>query len=142
MILILLLTSFSVHALQEGSRDVTAYPTIVFLNPDGIEVGMAWEVDGTTYWTINGTSGAHCSCAGRDCVPSPTPTEDPTGTPTEPTPTDTPGPTPTPKPKCNRGIGNLSEDCDPGNSYGQGRGRGRPAGEDRVEGDGAPPSNK
>ena len=51
----------------------------------------------------------------------------------EPTPEPTPDPDPTPKPACNRGIGNDSEGCDPGNSYEQGRGQGRDAGEDRNE---------
>lgn len=40
---------------------------------------------------------------------------------------------PTEKPKCNRGVGNGSENCDPGNSSGQGDGKGRRAGEDRDE---------
>jgi len=33
-----------------------------------------------------------------------------------PEPTDVPPPPPTKKPSCNSGIGNGSEDCDPGNS--------------------------
>ena len=58
---------------------------------------------------------------------------DPVGTPTpQDTPT-SPPPEPTDKPKCNRGIGNDSEGCDPGNSSGQGLGQGRDAGEDRDE---------
>jgi len=55
-----------------------------------------------------------------------TPPTPPTGTPVTPTP-DTPTPeTPTepppPEARCNRGVGNGAEDCDPGNSYGQGHG--------------------
>lgn len=66
------------------------------------------------------------------------PTVTPTVTPTDPTPTPVPTdpiptPVPTDKPKCNRGVGNGSEDCDPGGSYGQGGGTGRRAGEDRAE---------
>ena len=48
-------------------------------------------------------------CEGCDC-PEPNPTPEPTPPPTE---------TPEPKPKCNRGLGNGSEDCDPGNSGGK-----------------------
>ena len=45
------------------------------------------------------------------------PTKEPTREPTkELPPTETPVP---PKPKCNRGLGNGSEDCDPGNSGGK-----------------------
>ena len=64
-----------------------------------------------------------------------------------PTPTDDNGsggdPTLTPPDdnKCNRGIGNLEEGCDPGNSFGQGKGEGRSAGEDRHESEG-PPGNQ
>lgn len=51
--------------------------------------------------------------------PTPTPTQgaptpDPTDTPPPPTPT--PDPEPTEKPKCNKGEGNGSEGCDPGNN--------------------------
>lgn len=42
--------------------------------------------------------------------PNPTP---------EPTPPPDPTPEPTEKPKCNRGLGNDSEGCDPGNSGGK-----------------------
>ena len=76
--------------------------------------------------------------------PNFTPTDDPTPTlEITPTPTDDPTATPTPedKEKCNRGIGNLAEGCDPGNSFGQGKGGGRPAGEDRHEAEG-PPGNQ
>lgn len=71
---------------------------------------------------------------------TPTATEPPRETPTEPPETSTPEPTD--KPKCNRGIGNLEEDCDPGNSFGQGQGEARPAGEDRDEAEGAPPPRR
>ena len=49
------------------------------------------------------------------------PTEDPTNEPTPVPPTETPVP-PTEEPTkeaCNRGLGNGSEDCDPGNSGGK-----------------------
>ena len=44
------------------------------------------------------------------------PTDVPTSVPTDVPPTLVP---PTPKPKCNRGLGNLSEGCDPGQSGGK-----------------------
>lgn len=71
-----------------------------------------------------------------DWTPTVTPTDTPEVT---PTPTD---PTEEPRENCNRGIGNLEEDCDPGNSYGQGGGEARPAGEDRDEAAGAPPPRR
>lgn len=47
-----------------------------------------------------------------ECDVTPEPTE-------EPKPTPVPSPEPTKKPACNRGLGNSSEDCDPGNSGGK-----------------------
>ena len=107
-------------------------------------------------YDLSENGGKLCGCS---CIPLPLPTDVPTGQPSStpgstPDPTNTPGPTNTPelptstptdtpkepKASCNRGIGNFSEDCDPGNSYGQGGGKGRPAGEDRFEEDGAPPN--
>lgn len=114
--------------------------------PDGIDV---FYVEGKV--CVSNGYGLECWCpdecgAGPVCptyVPTdkpkdPTPTDKPddptpTFTPVPPTPTPTPEPTEEPKAKCNRGIGNGSENCDPGNSYGQGQGGGRPAGEDRDE---------
>lgn len=53
-----------------------------------------------------------------DCPTCPDPTPNPTPNPT-PDPTPDPTPIPTEKPKCNRGLGNGSENCDPGNSGGK-----------------------
>lgn len=88
------------------------------------------------YNLINGETDAedvvvlscYCPCGTGDCgnIPTSTPDTEPTSTP--PTP-----PEPPDKEKCNRGIGNNSEGCDPGNSSGQGQGAGRDAGEDRNE---------
>ena len=49
-------------------------------------------------------------------TPDPSETPPPTETPPPPTP---PTEEPTEKPKCNRGLGNGSENCDPGNSGGK-----------------------
>lgn len=92
------------------------------------------------------------------CPIDPTYTPTVEETPTSPPPSETPTPiftptltpslTPTPtdengeREACNRGIGNLEENCDPGNSSGQGQGEARPAGEDRDESDGAPPPGR
>ena len=60
-----------------------------------------------------------------DCYPCleceyPVPTEEPINEPTPVPPTETPvPPTEAPKEACNRGLGNGSEDCDPGNSGGK-----------------------
>ena len=66
------------------------------------------------------------TCDGSVCTLTPVPNPDPDPKPTpepQPTPTPEPEPTPTPEPepklKCNRGTGNLSEGCDPGNSGGK-----------------------
>ena len=68
---------------------------------------------------------------------TPTPPVDETPTPpVDETPT--PPVDPTKKAACNRGVGNSGNECDPGNSSGQGGGGGRPAGEDRDENDTGP----
>ena len=53
-----------------------------------------------------------------DCYPCAEPSCNPKETPTKP-PEPVPSPTEAPKAACNRGIGNGSEDCDPGNSGGK-----------------------
>ena len=68
-------------------------------------------------------------CDGKTCpVPSGTPV----------TPESTPTDVSENKGACNRGVGNSGNECDPGNSSGQGQGGGRPAGEDRDENDTGP----
>ena len=58
-----------------------------------------------------------------DCYPCAEPSCNPKVTPTKPVPTKEPTPVPSPteapKAACNRGIGNGSENCDPGNSGGK-----------------------
>ena len=102
--------------------------------PPSVEV---FEVDDHTcvlYEFKNGVGGTEaeleCFCPCEElCVepsvtpkethtPQPTPTDKPQPTPTE-KPDPTPKPTKTEKPKCNRGLGNGSENCDPGNSGGK-----------------------
>jgi len=58
-------------------------------------------------------SGDCYPCLECEDIPTPVPTEESTK---EPPPTETPAPS---KPKCNRGLGNGSEGCDPGNSGGK-----------------------
>ena len=96
--------------------------------PEGVQT---FHVDGRTFvrdtelgilvhWCTNECGGCDvCEpCSTPTNEPGPQPTPDPTSTP-NPDPTPTPKPEPTDKPKCNRGLGNLSEGCDPGNSGGK-----------------------
>ena len=117
--------------------------------PDGVEV---WRVDGKIFQRVTNEDGTvnmyywcEGECDGKTCPRdpnfTPTPPVDETPTPPVETPTITPTPpdeTPIAKQPCNRGVGNSGNDCDPGNSSGQGGGGGRPAGEDRDENDTGP----
>lgn len=121
--------------------------------PDGVEV---WRVDGKIFQRVDVGNGefdvyywCEGECDGATCPIDPNFTPSVTETPITPPETSTPefSPTPTDEPPeergaCNRGIGNLEENCDPGNSFGQGQGEGRPAGEDRDEAEGAPPPRR
>ena len=99
-------------------------PSLSLLDVRGEEV-MHWvwtfEVDGATCVFVDGELDCFCPCEEyNECEPTVVPpTETP---PTRVPPTDTPvppTPEPTEKPKCNRGLGNGSENCDPGNSGGK-----------------------
>jgi len=83
------------------------------------------EIDGKT--CVISDNDIECWCKGEcgpalECerstpveTPDPVPSPDP-----KPTPVPTPPPTDEPdKEKCNRGLGNASEGCDPGNSGGK-----------------------
>jgi hypothetical protein len=89
-------------------------------SPEGITRWIDAECGLVCYEWADG-SGDCYEC--NDCVPvHPTPEPVPTDKPTE-EPTEEPTPEPTPEPsekvKCNRGPGNGSENCDPGNSGGK-----------------------
>lgn len=138
VIIVLIVLAIGVVAYAD-SVPQGVIPTLSLLDLRGQEViHWVWtfEVDGATCVFVGGELDCFCPCD-VDCNPLsiiPT-TKPPTNIPpTEPPLIDTPVP-PTEKPKCNRGIGNGSENCDPGNSSGQGGGQGRGAGEDRKEGD-------
>lgn len=76
------------------------------------------EVEEVGYFVPDETPGPNDTPVPTDPPPTEPPPTDPPPTdppPTEPTPVDTPEP----KQKCNRGGGNLSEGCDPGNSGGK-----------------------
>jgi hypothetical protein len=114
-------------------------PDLVLLDTDGNEAGYVWYDKGTTYSVIAGEVNVLCDCQFPMCdsalkTVDPDPSETPSETPIPTDPPITPSATPSPDLACNRGVGNGSEDCDPGNSYGKGGGGGRPAGEDREEG--------
>ena len=101
--------------------------------PDGVVV---FEV--SDHICVMSDSGLQCFCPCEECynvspsgentVSNETPDDPP-----DVTPVPSEEPKPTEKASCNRGIGNGSENCDPGNSAGQGKGDGRKAGEDRDE---------
>ncbi len=96
---------------------------------------VRYELDcGTVCYDFGEWGYCQDACDEEAACTIPEATKTPPATPT-PTNTDAPDVTPTDvsKVKCNRGIGNGSENCDPGNSSGQGRGGGRRAGEDRGE---------
>ena len=112
--------------------------------PDGVEVFMVG--DHTCVLAVEAEGQAmvldcFCPCGGcyvqTEVAPTATgrPGQTVTVVPTDPVETPTPQDTPPPteKEKCNRGLGNDSEGCDPGNSSGQGQGQGRDAGEDKNE---------
>lgn len=91
--------------------------------PEGVQV--FYLEDMTCILWPDGSGDCYCPCDPVCPEPgqTPTPQSSPTAqdTPTIPpsTPTSIPEPTKTPKPKCNRGLGNLDEGCDPGNSSGR-----------------------
>ena len=98
---------------------------ITVTGDDGSMFNWYDECGYTCYQWADG-SGDCYPCVCDDCKECPVPTKEPTKEPTnEPTPvppTPTPEPTlppPPEKPKCNRGLGNGSEGCDPGNSGGK-----------------------
>ena len=96
------------------------------LLPEGVEI-FQLPAEGLTcvVWP-DGSGDCYCPCDVECNLPSistKVETRIPDETPVPPTntpipPTDTPVP-PTEKPKCNRGLGNGSENCDPGNSGGK-----------------------
>jgi len=98
----------------------TVAPTYLLADESGAIVGHVWEPEAGVF--VSDLAGLEVCC---DCNPQVTPGATPV--------TPEPSIEPTKKASCNRGIGNNSEGCDPGNSYGQGQGQGRQAGEDRNE---------
>jgi len=96
--------------------------------PDGVQVFTV--DDHTCVMSEQGFVECFCPCSTCQTVAIKTP-ESPT--PDGPTPTPAITPPPDDRQPCNRGIGNNSEGCDPGNSLGRGGGQGRDAGEDRNE---------
>lgn len=143
--LALLATAGIAFAQADGPTELE--PTFILVGEDGNESVYIFQWNGQTCVRVGDSLECFCECtSGCDTHPTVTltPTPEgtpppPNGTPTPPPPTVTPGPNPTPENEnCNRGIGNLDEGCDPGNSSGQGQGDGRPAGEDRREDEGSP----
>jgi len=117
VIVLLLLVIAGVAYADSVPAGVT--PTLALLDLRGEEV-MQWvwtfEVDGATCVYVDGELECFCPCAETSCIPEIVHTPVSTSVET-PAPSETPEPTE--KPKCNRGLGNGSEDCDPGNSGGK-----------------------
>lgn len=93
--------------------------------PEGLFSWYDETIGATCYVWPDGSGDCYCPCeVGEDCeTKTITPTVGPDPTDVPPTPTDEPVPSETPEPTeqaaCNRGLGNGSEDCDPGNSGGK-----------------------
>ena len=142
VILVLLLCAgivYGASAQREGPIELQPYWK--FMNGEE-EFGLGWAFDGGTLIMTEGGLLFTCGCeecyVETEVAPTPTgrPGQTATVVPTDPVSTPTPEDTPPPPPsttKCNRGLGNDSEGCDPGNSAGQGQGEGRDAGEDKDE---------
>lgn len=104
MLAVMLLPAFAQPEVPEGVQ-------IFYLEVEGL-ICILWP---------DGGGDCYCPCNLVCSVETRIPRSDPTPTSTPPPPQDTPTPqpVPTPKPKCNRGLGNWSEGCDPGNSGGK-----------------------
>ena len=116
LVAIVLLTGVVAYA---DSVPQGVLPTLSLLDVHGKEVKhwvWTFEVDGATCVVVDGAVECFCLCECEEPAVIP-PTKPPI---TEtPEPTKEPTPEPTKKPACNRGLGNGSEDCDPGNSSGK-----------------------
>lgn len=132
--IIVIVAILAISFIAEAQGEVqTLYPSVRLVNTEGELVFEGWFVENDDMSCIQMSNGNFFCCCGTGCSVevievcegdecykvTPTPPIPPTDTPDEQ--------------KCNRGIGNDSEGCDPGNSSGQGQGAGRDAGEDRDE---------
>ena len=84
---------------------------------DGSMFNWYDECGYTCYQWADGSGDCYPCLKCEECDECKVPTPEPTRVPETPTPD--PDPTPIAKESCNRGIGNGSEDCDPGNSGGK-----------------------
>ena len=73
----------------------------------------------TCYQWADGSGDCYPCLECGDCKECPVPTKEPTPVPPTKEPTPAPSPTEAHKEACNRGLGNGSEGCDPGNSGGK-----------------------
>ena len=110
----LLVAALLVGGVAYASATQELQPTYRLMNDD-VEVGVVYGLDyGWLVITDNDTIYT-CGCD-EDCVfaeEAEIPTPEPT---LPPPPTEEPTPEPTEKPNCNKGKGNGSEGCDPGNN--------------------------
>ena len=105
-IVTMIITALLVLLIIFGARAVDA--------DDGSMFSWRDECGYICYQWADGSGDCYPCLQCEECDECRTPTPDPT-----PTPPPEPTPEPTPKPKCNRGLGNGSENCDPGNSGGK-----------------------
>ena len=114
LLIVIVLLIVTVYAASAGSGPQDLYPTYRLMN-DEVEVGVVYGLDyGWLVITDNDTIYT-CGCD-EDCVfveEAEISTKEPT---LPPPPTEEPTPEPTEKPNCNKGRGNGSEGCDPGNN--------------------------
>lgn len=115
VVLVLIVAAFVVmSAFAEQTVDLE--PTYRLVNGDQ-EFGVVYEIGGGYLVLTARWQGYVCGCDATSCDLSEVPF-----IPLPPDfPTEEPGPPgePTQEPKCNRGLGNGSEGCDPGNSPGK-----------------------
>ena len=126
---LIVLSSVGIAGAQ-SAKPVELQPSFILMDGER-EVGLVYALDDGWILADGNDLVYTCGCSSLECIEEII-NGDETPTPPPP-PTTPPPPEPTEKPKCNRGIGNDSEGCDPGNSSGQGQGQGRDAGEDRNE---------
>ena len=106
------------YAVSADGGPIDLQP-VYHLKHDDATIGLVYYLEGGMV-IVNESGGITFTCGCEPCyVPQPTdkpPTINPTDEPTqEPTTVPTHEPKPTEKPKCNKGGGNGSEGCDPGN---------------------------
>ena len=134
LILVLAIALVSVMLVSAQKQEPVELQPYYILMDGEDKVGLVYALDGGWVLADGNDLVYTCGCDGCEVeeighfVPEETPGPHDTPVPTDPPPTDPPPtdppptdppPTEEPKKKCNRGGGNSSEGCDPGNSGGK-----------------------